>query len=47
LVAATAGVVLVGAGAAAGPATGAVTDAFVCPNPGNGCGSSNHNEVRL
>jgi hypothetical protein len=35
--------------AVAGPAPsgGGVPAAFVCPNPGNGCGSSNHNQVLL
>jgi len=47
LAAATVGLVAVGAGATVGPAAGSVTAALVCPDPQNGCGSSNHNEVRL
>jgi len=47
LVAATGGLVVVGPVAAVAPATGSVTDAFVCPNPPAGCGSGNHNQVRL
>jgi len=48
VVLAAVGAVLTGTVAAVAPVAAAVDKAFVvCPNPQDGCGSANHNEVLL